>query len=47
MAKLKTFNEVEVGRLHEHEHNPDHQKIRVLKIKGEMKRRRAQNTAPK
>lgn len=44
MAKLKTLNEVEVGRLHEHQHNPDHQKIRVLKIKGEMKRR-AQNTA--
>ena len=46
MAKLKTVNQVEVGRLHQHTHPADHEKIRILKIKAEMKHR-AQNTAEK
>ena len=46
MAKLKTVNQVEVGRLHQHTHPADHEKIRILKIKAEMKHR-AQNTEGK
>ena len=44
MAKLKTLNGNEVDRLHEHTHHADVEKINVLKIKVELKRR-AQNTA--
>ena len=46
IAKLKTLNQVEVCRLYEHRYAPDPEKIRVLKIKGEMKHR-AQNIAEK
>ena len=46
MAKLKTVNQVEVGRLHQHTHPADHEKIPILKIKAEMKHR-AQNSAEK
>ena len=38
-AKLKTMNQVEVGRLRAHTHPPDYEKIRVLKIKSELKNR--------
>ena len=44
IAKIKTLNGNEVGRLHEHTHPADVEKINVLKIKAEMKRR-AQITA--
>ena len=44
MAKIITLNGNEVGRLHEHTHPADVEKINVLEIKAELKRR-AQNTA--
>ena len=44
-ARLTTMDQVEVGRLHAHTH-PDYEKIRVLKIKSELKNR-AINTAEK
>ena len=39
MAKMKTLNGVEVGRFHQHTHAPDHENIRVLKIKADINTR--------
>lgn len=39
MAKIKTMDDIEVGRLHMHTHAPDPEKIRLLKMRNEMKNR--------